>query len=207
MTPSFRVPLAILLILAAAACAPVTPVIQEVVASRTPTPAELYYPLDTRTGVEVIDRVLDAVASGDRQALFSVVEFTNAECTKAEGLGGPPKCREGEAEGSPVEALPFLSSEGHHLRRDEINQWNEIDAIGLYAIYEVNAAAITSEQYFPVGKYAILLIMEGSDPALALRIGKRGIVRVDTILDASPQALNAMIEREASKVILAPVGQ
>jgi hypothetical protein len=207
MTPSFRVPLAILLILAALACAPVTPATQEVVAGRTPTPAEPYYPLDTRTGVEVIDRVLEAVASGDRQALFSVVEFTNARCTNVEAMGGPPKCREGEAEGSPVETLPFLSSEGHHLRRDEIKQWNEIDAIGLYAIYEVKAAAITFEQYFPVGKYAILLITEGSDPAVALRIGERGIVRVDTIFDASPQALNAMIEREASKLILAPVGQ
>ena len=106
-----------------------------------------------------------------------------------------------------MEALPFLSSEGHHLRRDEIEHWNGIDPIGLYAIYEVNAAAIMSERYFPVGKYAILLITEGSDPATALRIAENGIVRVDTIFDASPQALNAMIEREASKLILAPVGR
>jgi len=50
------------------------------------------------------------------------------------------------------------------------------------------------------------LATDGSDPATALRVGERGIVRVDTIFDASPQALNAMVEREASKLILAPVG-
>lgn len=111
MNPPFRIPLAILLILLVAACAPVTPATPAVVNTLSPTPAEPYHPLDTQTGVEVIDRVLDAVASSDRQALFSVVEFTDAKCTKAEGMGGPPKCREGEAEGSPVEALPFLSSE------------------------------------------------------------------------------------------------
>lgn len=206
MSPTLRFPLLILLILVAA-CAPVTPATREPVPTLSPTAAEPYHPLDTRTGVEVIDRVLDAVTSGDRQALFSMVEFTNAKCTKLEGLGGPPKCREGEPEGTPMEVLPFLSSEGHYMRRDEIEQWNGIDPTGLYAIYAVNAAAITSEQYFPVGEYVILLITEGSDPAVALRVGESGIVRVDTMFDASPEALKAKIEHEALKVILPPVGQ
>jgi len=154
MNLSFRVPHAILLIMAAAACAPVTPATQEVVASRTPVPAEPYHPLDTRTGVEVIDRVLDAVASGDRQALYSVVKFTDAKCTRREGLGGPPNCREGEPEGTPVEVLSFLSSEGGFLRKDEIEQFNGVDAVGVYAVYEVSPA-VTSEQYYPVGEYVI----------------------------------------------------
>jgi hypothetical protein len=203
MNSSFRVAFAILLILLLAACVPITPAI---VATQSPTPTEPYHPLDTQTGVEILDRVLGAVASGDRQALYSVVEFTNAKCTKREGLGGPPKCREEEAEGTALQVLPFLSSEGHHLRRDEIEQWIGIDAVGLYAIYEASPAVVSEEDY-PAGKYAILLVTEGSDPALALRIGESGLVRVDTLFDASPQALNAMIEREASKVILAPVGQ
>jgi hypothetical protein len=85
MKHSFGVALAILLILLVAACAPVTPATPAVLATLSPTPAEPYHPLDTQTGVEVIDRALSAVASGDRQVLFSVVEFTNAKCTKAEG--------------------------------------------------------------------------------------------------------------------------
>lgn len=197
--------LASAVVLLAAACAPVTPAVP------SPTPWDVpggpYHPLGIRTGLEPVDSVLSALASGDRRALYAVVEYTAAVCTTREGLGGPPKCREGEAEGTPMDVLPFISSEGHHLRRDEIEQWTGIDATGIYAVYEVNQAAISSEQYYPVGQYAVLLITEGSDPGIALRIGESGIVRVDSLFDASPQALNAMIEREASEVILAPVGQ
>jgi hypothetical protein len=50
--------------------------------------------------VEEIDPVLEALASGDKQALLSLIEFTEAKCTHREGLGGPPKCEEGETEGT-----------------------------------------------------------------------------------------------------------
>jgi hypothetical protein len=200
--------LIILVILIIAGCSPASPAMQEsALTVAPPTPSEGYHPLGTRTGIEVIDRVLGAVAGGDRQELFSVVEFTDAVCTKLEGMGGPPKCREAEAEGAPVEVLPFLSSEGSFLRDEEIEQWTGVDPVGVYAIYEVNAAVLTSEQYYPVGEYVILYVREKNQPAIALRISESGIVRVDEIFDASEASLNGMIERESSTVILAPVSQ
>ena len=63
---------------------------------------------------------------------------------------------------------------------------------------------ISSEQYYPIGKYVVLFVSGENQPAAALRIGERGIVRVDTIFDSSPESLRAMVEREASTVILAP---
>jgi hypothetical protein len=146
---------------------------------------------------------LEAVAAEDRQALISLVEYIDAECTHKDGLGGPPKCREDEVEGTPVEVLSFLSSEGSFLRKEEIDNWTGIDVSGLYAIYEVSPA-VSSEQYYPVGKYALMFLSEGSYPAVVLRLGETGIVRVDHVFDSSPDFLNAIVEREASTVVLAP---
>ena len=193
-----------LLILGAAACAPVTPAAPESNPTSQPVASEPYHPLSTRTGIETVDRVLDAVGSSDPQALRDQVEFLTTPCTKQEGFGGPAKCREAEAEGTSVEGLAFISSEGGIIRKDEIENWTGVDAAGIYAVYEVNAAAGFSEQYYPSGKHVILLVRGESEPALALRIGESGIVRVDDVFDFSPEALRAKVEAEALNVLLPP---
>lgn len=200
----FPIIFAALLVLGMAACAPVRPAAQVSVPTSEAVSNEPFHPLGTQTGITSIDQILDAISRTDVGNLRSLVEFTDAKCTNREGLGGPPKCRAGEAEGTPLEVLSFLGSEGSFLRRDEIGNWSGIAASNVYAIYEVNAAVISSEQYYPIGKYAIILTNGDEQPAIALRIGESGIVRVDTIFDSSPANLSAMVEREASTVILAP---
>src|SRR5829696_4352728 len=73
------------------------------------------YPLATRTGVEVVDKVLAAVARGNTEELRSLIQYTAAPCTTAQGMGGPPKCNEGEPEGQMLQVLPFLGSEGSFI--------------------------------------------------------------------------------------------
>jgi len=196
--------LMILLLLANTACTPVTPASEEEVSTERAAPAEPYHLLTTETDIQTIDQVLSAIAAGDTESLRALIEFTNAVCTHQDGLGGPPKCREGEAEGMPVEVLPFLAGEGSFLHKDEIDSWPGIAASGIYAVYEVNVAAVTAEQYYPIGKYVILLVNGENQTATALRIGESGIVRIDAVFDASSENLDAMIEREASAVILPP---
>lgn len=196
--------MSLLLMLASAACSPVAPTTEQAAPTPVASDTDPFHPLSTRTGVEVIDNILEAIASGDQEALVALVEFTQAPCTHADGLGGPPKCREGEEEGTTFEVLPFLGGEGSFLRQEDIGNWPGVAASGIYAIYEVNAAVITSEQYSPIGKYVILFAGEGNQPTTALRIGETGIVRVDTVFDPSPENLSAMVEREAAHVILAP---
>lgn len=196
--------LLIMLILAVTACTPATPATKAEPPTQQVAPTELYHPLTSQTGIQTIDQVLQTVAGGNPEALRALIEFTNAVCTQQDGLGGPPKCREGEAEGTPVEVLAFLGSEGGHLRKDEIENWSGITATGVYAVYEVNAAVISSEEYYPAGKYVILFVDEENKAGTALRIGERGIVRIDDIIDSSSQNLSAMMEREASTVLLAP---
>jgi hypothetical protein len=187
----------ILLVFLISACAPVaSPAAQ-------PTRAGGFYPLTTRTNNEEIDNLLDAVASGDQQKLQSLVQFTDAVCTRLDGLGGPPRCWEGETEGTPVEVLPFLSSEGSFLRRNEIEKWPALNVLSVYAIYQVSPALV-SEQYFPAGEYVIVLLGSGNEPPVALRTTDGRIVRVDYILDPAPEALDALLQREALNLILAP---
>lgn len=191
---NIRLFLGILLVLAA--CAPAS----------TPTTVqvpELDYSLDAVTGITEVDNVLAAVASGDHQRLITLIKYTSAPCTNAEGMGGPPKCRKGEAEGTVSEVLPFISSEGHHLRKDEIKQWQGVDATGLYAIYRVAENAQVDDEYFPAGEYAVIL-KTADGLAVSLRIADGGIVRVDDLFNVTQESLEAMIQQDAEEVILAP---
>ena len=186
-----------LLIFLSPACSPVaSPAVQ-------PTRVGGSSPLTTRTNNEEIDNILDVVASGDQQQLQSLIQFTDAVCTQLDGLGGPPKCREGEAEGTPVEVLPFLSSEGSFLRSDEIEKWPGLNVSSVYAIFAVSPDVV-AEQYFPVGEYVIVLLGSGNEPPVALRTAQGRIVRVDYLLDPAPESLDALLQREASNLILAP---
>lgn len=181
------------------ACSPATPATQ----AAAPTSAEGFHPLTTRTGVEEVDSVVDIVASGDMQRLRSLIGFTNTRCTTADGLGGPPKCRAGEAEGTRVEVLPFLGPEGHFFHKEDIEQWTGIHADGLYAVYEVSSKAFSDPDY-PSGQYAVMFVDQEAPAVITLRLANGKIVRVDYILDLSPEESNGWIEREASRVILAP---
>jgi hypothetical protein len=188
------------------ACLPLSTPTQATPAEPQPISSQDYHPLETRVGIEEVDNVIEAVASGEPQLLRSLVKFTAAKCTLLGGLGGPPKCREGEAEGTPVEVLPFLSSEGSYIRKDEIENWQGIEASGLYAVYRVSAE-VRSEEYFPAGEIVILFSAPENRPASSLRLSEGRIVRVDYNFDTRPASLEAILEREASELILAPVSR
>lgn len=162
------------------------------------------YPLTTRTGVEEIDRILDA--SGDVRKLRALIAFTPAKCTEQEGLGGPPKCLPGEKEGTSVEVLPFLGPEGYFLRKSEIENWPGFEISGIYAIYKVSSKAYSDENY-PAGQYAILFLGKEDQPAISLRVKDGQIVRVDYVFDHSSESLQETLQREAASLILAPVAR
>ena len=192
----------ILLLAGLSSCSPNMPVSQTSASTPQPTLAEVYHPLTARTDVEEIDRVLDAI--GDTSKLRSLVQLTATRCTKQEGLGGPPKCLPGEGEGTPVEVLPFLGPEGYFLRNTEINDWQGVEPSGIYAVYEVSSDAYSDENY-PAGKYAILFVGKEDRPATVLNIRDSRIVRVDNVLENSPESLDVILERDAARLILAPI--
>jgi hypothetical protein len=202
MQRHIRIAFLILLVLKSAACAPALSTITDSDAITTAG----YHPLATQTDIAEVDNVLTVVASGDDQQLRSLIQFTTARCTQADGLGGPPKCRPGESEGTAVDVLPFLGSEGSFLHKDEIETWQGIDVTGLYAIYEVSSD-VRVEEYYPAGKYAILFVGKEGQPSVVLRLSEGRIVRVDYLPNASPEYLQATLQREAAEIILSPLRQ
>lgn len=171
-----------------------------------PTPTQeingiSYYSLDTRTGVEDVDVVLDAVEAGDIDKLRSLIQYTTVGCLNVDALGGPPRCRDGEAAGTLVEALPFLGPEGGFLRKDEIENWSGPDAVGIYTVYEVSGLAY-SEEYYPAGEYGIFLLTEDGNSAMVLQVRDGGIVRIDYVFD--PTTFPEILQRDASEIIIGP---
>ena len=162
-----------------------TPVQEVAIEEISPTQAPVssvikFYPLDTKTGNADIDVIITAVASGETQELTNLFGYTTTACKTVNALGGPPPCREGEAEGTLVDVLPFLGSEGSYTRRDEINNFPGLNVIGLYAVYGV-PATVFSDVNYPAGDYAIAYVGEGNLPEVALQVTNGKIVRIDYI--------------------------
>lgn len=155
---------------------------------------------DMRTGLNEIDQVIETVFKGDINEFRQMIKFTATGCTHADGLGGPPKCSEGESEGALVEVLPFLGPEGHFIRRGEINEWQGIDVSGLYAVYQVSENVYSDKDY-PAGEYAIVFRTKESHTILTLQIENGSIIRIDYHF-GSPPVIN--FERDAKEIILPP---
>ena len=130
------------------------------------------------TGVLELDKIIDVALRGDTDELKSLMKFNQVKCTLAEGLGGPPKCLEGEQDGTIVEAFPILDSEGHFLRKADLESWNGLDVSALYAVYEVSASAYSDENY-PAGQYAIVFIAADQVTNWTLQVDQGTIVRMD----------------------------
>ncbi|HMS00672.1 MAG TPA: hypothetical protein PKE62_15580 [Anaerolineales bacterium] len=161
-----------------------------------------FYPLATRTGVNDVDAVLSAVETGVASNVAALFKYSTIPCAKVQALGGPPQCRAGEAENTPMEVLPALFSEGSYFRKDEISTWQGLDARSLYAVFEISESAYT-DAYYPAGEYGIVLIRaDGS--SVILRVVGGGIVRVDYPAGPSFEMLDAIIARDASEMILPP---
>ena len=78
------------------------------------------YTAGTTTGVAAVDKVLAVLSSSNAADIQALLVYASSGCTKAEGLGGPPKCKENEAEGTQVEGFPVLGAEGSWTRKGEV---------------------------------------------------------------------------------------
>jgi hypothetical protein len=67
-----------------------------------------------RTGIAVVDAAIDAVLAGDAEALVEQTAFREEACARVEGLGGPPRCRPGEPNGTPVEVVRAATRSSRH---------------------------------------------------------------------------------------------
>ena len=166
-----------------------------------PTQPEVSFQEQTgHTGITEIDHIIDTVLASNPGDEIQLLQFAMLGCTHADGLGGPPKCKEDEEEGTAVEVFPFLGPEGHHMRRNEAEDWSGIQASDVYAVYRVSPVAYSDEAY-PAGEYAIVFLTENEEFYLTVQVTDGKVVRIDNGF-GNPADTN--LEQVASEIILAP---
>jgi hypothetical protein len=141
--------------------------------------------------------VLEALFWGAIEERRALVRYISVGCTTADGLGGPPKCAPGQAEGTLVEAFPVGDAEGHFVYPSEIDGTLELLSVeGLYAVYRP-APGVDPVEYWPIGEYALLFerrLYNTSQPVTVfvedgkmVRLGFTNYpVEPDQLLDAIP---------------------
>ena len=148
------------------------------------------YEAGKTTGVASVDKVLAALPSSNAADMQALLVYASAGCTTAEGLGGPPKCKAGEAEGTQVEGIPVLGAEGSWTLKGEVPADFLAGPFNLLGVYEVKADANTDPNY-PSGKYAVLVTSAAQpDSLIVLRVDDNGIVRVDYRMDGISGGFN-----------------
>jgi hypothetical protein len=165
-----------------------------------PQPEISYQEQAGRTGIAELDFIIDTVLARDLNAQIQLLQFSTLSCTNREGLGGPPKCLDGEAEGTEIEVFPFLGPEGHHMRKEALADWGGIDASDVYAVYR-NSNQVYSDEAYPAGEYAIMFTTDSENFYLTLQITGGKIVRIDNNF-GTPSDID--LERVASEFLLAP---
>jgi len=136
------------------------------------------YPPEIRTGDPVLDPIIDALLNHDFSTLKELTSYTRIGCTYVDGMGGPPKCQEGEAESTILEVVPFLGPEGHHTRKADYVTWEGPDVLGLLAAYQTSAGTYRDPS-FPAGEFAILFLLSGGPETITLQVTDGKIIRYD----------------------------
>lgn len=118
-------------------------------------------PSFARTNLYDVDAVIEAVLTENNEQLAELIRFINTPCTTADGLGGPPKCEAGQADGTEVEVFPTLGSEGSYVPPEGLTGMLELLDVGeLFGVYVISPDT-PSEPYWPAGQYAIVFTGNG----------------------------------------------
>jgi hypothetical protein len=153
--------------------------------------------------MEELSPVLESILFGSIDERRELVSYTTVACTNADGLGGPPKCKPGQVEGTLVEVLPILSGEGTYSSPDEIESALDFVVMGLYAIYRVPDDAFKAD-YWPAGEYGLIFTREMNAVPFPLTVFVEDgrIVRLHHHFGTEPENLINQLPVEA--ILLTP---
>ena len=147
-----------------------------------PAPPPRATPSMTATGMANVDAVIAAMLSNNADARLALWQPMLAGCTTREGLGGPPKCNAGEAEGTVVEFLPVIGpGEGSTIRSIDVASQLGVPVGKLLGAYRVKAGA-TREPEYPAGEIALIFASANADSTIAVRLQNGRIVRLDYLM-------------------------
>lgn len=173
---------------------------ETVISATTATEAETGPP---QTGVAIVDELIASIHDEDLEAVRPLIHFITVPCTTAEGLGGPPKCQEGQTEGAQVEVFPVWGPEGHYVEPDNVDTFLESLRLGsLYAVYQVADAGTPMAAYEPAGEYGVVFSGGEAGTPVTLLVDERGIVRAVFSYGETPANV---VERASGQLLLGPL--
>lgn len=144
--------------------------------TQTETPTPTPEPTVATTGVDDLDAIIEEVEAQDVAALRARLAFQTLDCTTELGAGGPPKCAEGEADGTAVEVFEFLGCEPEWRRADAVDATLE-EAV---ANAPVRYAAFEAPEGYVLGSAGTVLVFDGPDLRAGEPPWRRGMaLRVD----------------------------
>jgi WD40 repeat protein len=175
---------------------------------------------ESLTGVPALDRLAAVILENDLEARRELLSFTTGGCTTAMGLGGPPKCGPGQAEGTREEYLPVMGlGGGVALLPGEVDESLDFQAEALYAVYRRADTTIQDPNYAP-GEYGLFFstgeIETNTQYVLVQTDAEGHIIRLDYLacpVDENGQIIEPdfmtcsprqIIERNAGELLLPP---
>lgn len=104
------------------------------------------------TGVAELDAVIDAIRSGNMEALRPLIAYSQFACSpEGQVITGQPECRPGERDQQLVEVFRYTACEGQYLRPDEIDMALSILAgTALYAVFPAPQDDMYDSEYVAV---------------------------------------------------------
>lgn len=174
---------------------------------RDPGPKPIAHPRGKRTGDAAIDTVLAAIESRDQESILRLVQFQSVACTTDPGLGGPPKCPPGVANGAMVEALTASGCEGSWWLKEVFVSPEGLarfirskSGLGVYAVYR----PVVSAEPPRAGETVIIFVREVGGQPSAQTMGVTGgrIVSTGSGCDTKPEDI--LRGAQGATVVLAP---
>ena len=134
---------------------------------------------DHVTNIPEVDQALAVILSNSIAEKRSLIDYTTVGCTHQLGMGGPPKCDQGIAEGTAITYFPVLGpGEGQPVMPGNIDGTLDFIVTELVAVYRPPVDAFRSEDY-PIGEYSLLFATEQDDLPVTVQLRNGRIVRLD----------------------------
>lgn len=158
-----------------------------------PTPSDDETPsARAGTGIPEVDDIVDVMLSNDAAQIRPRVRFVTEACAVEPGLGGPPPCAEGEAEGTEIEGMEIGTCEGEFRRREDFDAWlaGTLQVESLFGVYEGPASQGADADYVAVFNRAV----NGEETTTAVSIDGGEIVYMKFSCGETAQELVDLLE-------------
>jgi hypothetical protein len=134
---------------------------------------------EVRTGVEPVDRVIQIFLGLAFDQRKDLIRTLSTGCTTTEYFVGPPLCRAGQAEGTPVEVFPYRRYRAsHYAAPDELEALLRFPLGGLYAVYKVPESGF-EESWWPAGEYSVVFVSAEGGLGVEVTIEGEQVVRIE----------------------------